>query len=515
MAPLGFALLAAGLLASSPAAVQADANADYPPLPGLKRILVLARHGNRAPNPPIGVLCPNFAKHVLPGFEVAPAALSRVGMAENEENGVFIRNRYKDFLPDGPFNYDGTWTFFAERMSRNVVSTQCFARGIFPPGTGLEGFAKEKPNLVPISTTQDGADIVINCPGNGPCVNALKADIAKWVLENGDSLYNQHKALMQNVSKACGYDMVPGQIVVEGKNRSITWAAKIVMDAFTFGLNEGLDATMGGRISLETISEFKNKIEDIVHQQNFGKPHQLTYWAGDFIPTMLQLARFPLPDEVNKFHLFLNHRELMYAVAKLWKIPIQFPGSEPDSIPSGASLIMEVYEEGLRLFFWMPSRPSAEDKAKHFKEDKPINKLYPGGTLIPVEPQGCVLGHLCPLDVLALHFVQHVRKTGTYVDICNVSKEDTYLAQGEASLGIMEQWLAVGAVGFPAPEQELSAVARQRQDKASEQAISLGSHAAAVATMALAFVTGYIGFALGRRSVKDKSLDELPYMSLS
>lgn len=42
---------------------------------------------------------------------------------------------------------------------------------------------------------------------------------------------------------------------------------------------------------------FHSVVEGMVSDMNFGKPHQLTYWTGDFIPTFLSLARMPLKEQ--------------------------------------------------------------------------------------------------------------------------------------------------------------------------------------------------------------------------
>merc|ERR1719460_1359596 len=69
--------------------------------PELRRIIVLGRHGNRAPNPPILHLCPTFAKEVLPGFGAPVRALSPVGVAQCWESGRWLRARYVDGKGDG------------------------------------------------------------------------------------------------------------------------------------------------------------------------------------------------------------------------------------------------------------------------------------------------------------------------------------------------------------------------------------------------------------------------------
>ncbi|KAF4751796.1 hypothetical protein FOZ63_017355, partial [Perkinsus olseni] len=57
----------------------------------LKKVIVVARHGNRAPNAPVPYLCPNMKPQLEefrePIFSKYGAALSRVGLAENWESG--------------------------------------------------------------------------------------------------------------------------------------------------------------------------------------------------------------------------------------------------------------------------------------------------------------------------------------------------------------------------------------------------------------------------------------------
>eukprot|EP00930_Biecheleria_cincta_P055074 TRINITY_DN41444_c0_g1_i1.p1 TRINITY_DN41444_c0_g1~~TRINITY_DN41444_c0_g1_i1.p1 ORF type:complete len:522 (+),score=54.96 TRINITY_DN41444_c0_g1_i1:25-1590(+) len=490
---------------------------DIEPLPGLRRVLVLARHGNRAPNPQVRVVCPNFVP-ILEQFGVAPAALSRIGMAENEENGIFLRHRYRHFLPEGRYLYDGTYAFFSEREERNIVSTAAMARGMFPPGTGLEGFAPERPNIVPIATTQDGADVIMNCPRDGPCQHALNQDKARWAERHEARIYRKHAKLFKTVFRACGYDLEPGNITYKGKRKDFLWAAKAVMDAFLFARNEGLDHTLGGLIAESVIEEFNAVVNENLHDQIFGMPHQLTYWTGDFIPTLLTLARVPLHEPVNKLHVFLNHRELIYATAHILGIPIEFPNMNKDSLPSGCSLILEVYDDGVRLFFWAPSQPSFEQKARYLSSGRPVKDLFLRGSLLPVHPKACPLqGRVCPVRALASTFVEFVHKTGTYVQICNVSLEDTYFAKGEASLGIVETWvepspLAGGRnVSWHAAPSKFSALAHRSASSELAAPVApqyVGQNSMPMLMLAsflLSIMSGYVGWYLGRRSRQEES----------
>lgn len=448
-------------------------------------------------------LCPIYAKEVLPKFRIAPASLSRVGMAENEENGRFLRERYREFLPKGRYPYNGSFAFFSEREQRNVVSTIAVSQGMFPIGTGLRGFAKERPNLVPIMTTQDGADVLMNCPRDGPCQHALEMDKDKWIAEHEADFYKENRELFHEVGKACGYEIKPG-----GK-KGVVLEAKNVADAFGFAENEGLDSTMGGRLNETTVRRFRKVLGDAVHDLNFGKPHQLTYWVAEFIPHILGLSRVPLVQPENLFHLFLNHRELIYGIAHIWGMPIDFPGMSKDNFPTASSIIIEVYDHGVKTFFWTPTLPDTAAKAKYLSEELPVRDLYHMGRLWPTAATGCHLHQVCPVEQLVQNWLALVRRTGTYVDICNVSKEDTFFAKGEVSLGIMEDWIQGQDTSTGAG---MNLVA-SRAKSASSESLRVGvTWLAGVAVLA-AVLGGLIGHRLGQRRPHLEMVPQAPYFS--
>lgn len=59
-------------------------------------------------------------------------------------------------------------------------------------------------------------------------------------------------------------------------------------------------------------------------------------------------------------------------------------------------------------------------------------ELYKHGELLPTAAPGCEVGAVCPVEILAYGFLSFVTTTGTYVKLCNVSREDTYFAKGIA-----------------------------------------------------------------------------------
>jgi hypothetical protein len=469
-----------------------------PPLKGLKRVVVLARHGNRAPNPQILELCKPYAREVLPKFGVAPAALSRVGMSENHESGEFLRARYGELLGEGPFTYDGKVKFFSERADRNIVSTSVAAQGLFPLGTGLKGYTKENPNVIPIPTTEAGVDVMMNCPRDGPCKPNLSKDKSAWFKENTHRIFTENKELFAKVSKACETELTADGVMYKGKMMPLVNAAKLINDALTFAATEGLDPTVGGRFDEATIKEFHDLVEGVLEQALFGKPEQLTYWSADWIPTALTLSEVPLQDGHNSLHFFLNHRELIYSSARLMQIPIQFPGQREGSLPTGCMLAIEVYEEGVRLFFWAATRPSHDAKAEHLSKGLPMEELYTGGTVLPAAIPGCETGKICPLSAMKEMFVGHVSKTGTWAELCGVTEKDMRFRWEETHLGIMAPWLT-------------RSLGAQNLFAADGEACDLKTWALAAG---LSLATGLVGFKLGSAKASARGGPPADYVQL-
>lgn len=399
----------------------------------LVKVVILARHGNRAPNLQIPYLCPVYAEKVLPHFDTPLAQLSKVGIAENWESGKFLRKRYMpDFLPK-TFVPDGSVTFFAERMTRNVVSTEVLAKGMYPDGTGEDGFLKSRPNIVPISTSQEGKDELMNCPRDGPCRHRFREDFNLWAAEHDRMVYAGNVDLFDRISRVCGNEWVlnPMGIYYQGRLKTLTWGVKAISDAFSFAANEGLDATMDGALSIEDLAAFKAVASSMVNGTRFGHPHQLTYWVSNFLPNLFQIGTKPNETakldlwRAEKFHLFLNHRELIYSIAHILGLKIAFPGMPPDVLPAGCFLGFEMYEMhdgsiALKFYWWGPTRPNGDLKVHTLKKKGSLLGLYKGGDMIPVAPHGCDLDEYCPLKHIEHLFTSWTAQTGTYHHLCKL-----------------------------------------------------------------------------------------------
>jgi len=414
-------------------------------------------------------------------------------MAENHESGEFLRKRYGELLGEDTFTYDGKVKFFSERSDRNVVSTSAAAHGLFPTGTGLKGVSKESPNLIPIPTTQAGVDVMMNCPRDGPCKPNLDLDKNAWIAKNERRIFEENQGLFAKVSKACEVKITGDGVEYKGQMKPILWGAKMINDALTFAEGEGLDPTMGGRIDAATIKELHDLIEGMLEAALFGTPSQLTYWSADWIPTALSLSEVPLQDGGNKLHFFLNHRELIYSSARLMQIPIAFPGQREGSLPTGCMLGIEVYEEGVRLFYWAATRPTHDQKAFYLEKGLPMEELYGYGSLIPTAIPGCEAGKLCPMSAMKEMFIGHVSQTGTWAEICGVSKSDMRFREEETHLGIEAPWLT-------------KALAAEKLFARPPAPGSTAELRMAAFAVALSLATGLIGFRLGRSKASAREL---------
>jgi hypothetical protein len=414
----------------------------------LEKVVVLARHGCRAPNSQVTVVCPR-AEPIYSAFREpvtarTPAALSRLGMAENWESGRFLRERYVgSLLPDAPFYDDLSVFFFSERMDRNIVSTEALVQGMFPDGTGQKGFLPGNPNLVPIRTSQPFMDTIMNLPRDGPCKRAYKADMAAWAEQNEAAYVKENHDLLEEFGKACGFDFTKP----DPWGKGITWALKAAADAFNFANNEGIDPTVGGKFPMEMITKVKSLGGTMVNAQRFGLDHQITYWTGRFIEDSILKnleppasgdeqekfkstgeATAPYPWQMspeaffnrNKFLLFLNHRELMWSVATIFQIEEVLKAP----LPSGAMLFWELHrdEEGrfVKVFAWKPSQPSWESKHKSMVEGTPVTDLFQTGEVYEVFPAVCTNPKRCVIQDLDRAYHIWTDRTGNWAAVCGL-----------------------------------------------------------------------------------------------
>eukprot|EP00756_Hemistasia_phaeocysticola_P054404 Hpha_TRINITY_DN30333_c0_g1::TRINITY_DN30333_c0_g1_i1::g.147147::m.147147 len=412
----------------------------------LVKVIVLGRHGNRAPNPQVPWVCP-AADEMLKEFDQPVwsrqrAALSKVGHAENWEAGRWIRSRYgegPDALVEPYYKDDGSIFFFSERMNRNIVSTQALVYGLFPPGTGQPGFIEGNPNLVPILTSQPFEDTLINMPRDGPCTSLYNRDRAIWNQRYEKEYASRYKTTIDKFSGVCGYDFTTSR-------KSLAWSLKAAADAFSMAKNEGIDYTRNGTIDPKLIDSVLHVSAEITNSQRFSEPHQVTYWVGRFAEDALFVNMKPTAGELltvgqapgsgvsntpwqddakqwfdrNKLQVYMNHRELFVSLARVFGFHEMIDASPPP----GSMVVWEVHEEDanhfLDVFLWTPSQPTWEQKHAVLQSGTPVATLYDTGSVVQMQPGACK-GERCTLEHFQAALAEWTSKTGTWQEVCGLS----------------------------------------------------------------------------------------------
>ncbi|KAF4672896.1 hypothetical protein FOL47_011247 [Perkinsus chesapeaki] len=386
-----------------------------------------------------------------PVFSKYGAALSRIGLAENWESGNYLREQYGHLLPKSGngFVNDGSSFFFAERMDRNVASLLSLIQGLYPEGTGQPGYLKSRPNIVPIMTTMHNLDTIMNLPRDGPCKSTYQQDRKKWEAEHVPELRIQQKDLLSKVSAACGVDMTSFK-------KPLTWTIKNIADAFSFARNEGLDYDINSTLSHDVIQQFIDLSHQLVTEEMFGTEQQVTYWMGRMPEILLRLARRPDSTEESKSTLywpiglkmlkeskadepwsmtaeeywdrlkigvFLNHRELMMAIAKM----LEIDDVVKKDLPAGSMFVFEVYDDddsaetSLKMKFWKPTQPSTEQKHRGGYVDGNLLDFYSTGSATEVVPKLCVGKAKCMWSDYRRALEIWTGRTGTWEDVCNAT----------------------------------------------------------------------------------------------
>jgi len=416
----------------------------------LQRVIVVARHGNRAPNPQVPWVCPK-AGHISEQFQEPihshqRAALSHVGKCENWESGNFLRETYKETLygsKDATWMDDGSFFALSERMNRNIVSMEALLYGLWPEGTGEPQFLKTRPNLVPFITSNPYHDTLMNTPRDGPCKDAFTRDTAEWNKQNAAEAIAKNKAVLEKIGAECGFDFMTSKQTI---GKDFTWGIKAATDAFAMAQNEGIDATDGGKFNQTVINEALAVAHAVTNQVRFGKKHQITYWLGRFVNDAL-FANMQDPNgakkeswEVTGFKsnaknpwqgtpedywnqmkmlIFLNHRELMQSLALLFG----YEELLATPLKSGSMIIYEVHKENGEEFIitkaWNPSQPSWQEKHEMLGTTEDLMKLYSTGTVQTVKPAACGNQERCTLQQMRDHYAKWTAETGTWQEICD------------------------------------------------------------------------------------------------
>ena len=367
----------------------------------LTKLVVLNRHGHRAPNGPYWTACPNDAYN-LKKYDVDVEDLSGLGMAEEFQFGKFIRTKYSSFIGE-TYNRED---FFlrAVGVPRCIQSAMALAQGVFPNGFGPQGWLPGRPQFVSIFSDLDMHEYMLD---DTPCWARSAQDQKEWYSKYF-ALYmadpTVHGAINELI-KFCG-------AAYPATDDEMALFVKLVVDGVVFNHDYGLQV-LNGNVNNKLMFELRNISIQFLLGRLFDTDLQKTYGPMDFPNQLLYTAQnkytarayddFMHP--LQKVQVFVGHREELYGFAEFFGIKIQVEGLPFRELPVSSSFIFEILTQDVE-----------NGQNKTFIKSTlwtPTNGEY--SLAIP----GCSSPRLCTVEELEFLVNQRNARTGTWRKICN------------------------------------------------------------------------------------------------
>lgn len=370
----------------------------------LTKLIVINRHGHRAPNAPYWKMCPKDIRNKK-RYDVNPEDLTGMGMEEEYNLGQYLRNNFRSFIGD---RFNRTLHHFrAVGEPRILQSAMAVAQGVFPDGFGPGGFLPSRPQFVPIFSDMDTHEYLLD---DVPCFRRAENDSRRWINDHFPAFVADPNVaeVLQKLKSLCG----------NYTGSAATYAyVKTIADGMTFNSDFGMKVVKG-KVSKDTIFQVRNVSLQLLMQRLYNTDEQQTYTAVDLPRTLLQILNHTHVGEgvqLNDFrntrqesNFFFVHREAMYALAQFFGFQYYVPGLPPGEVPVAATLIIEKL---------MPRKDQhSHDESKVFIRTTlwtPNN----GQHTVPIPY--CRIPELCEMKELREAYDKRIARTGTWEQLCN------------------------------------------------------------------------------------------------
>lgn len=370
----------------------------------LTKLIVLNRHGHRAPNAPYWQMCPNDAFNKR-RYDVAPEDLTGLGMQEEYHFGQYIRNSYHTFLGD-KFNRSLHY-FRAVGEPRILQSAMAVAQGIFPNGFGPGGYLPSRPQFVPIFSDMDTHEYLLD---DVPCFRRAENDSNRWLEGRYPAFIKEpyNRKVIAAMKELCG--------PYNGTTKGFAYI-KTVADGLTFNTDFGLNV-LNGKLSRQMLFDIRNVSLQLLLQRLYDTDEQQTYTVVDLPRRVLQAFNHThvgdSPAQLNDFSdtrqestFYFMHREALYAFAQFFGFQYNVAGLPPGEMPVAASLIMEKL---------MPRGDQFSHDASKIYIRITLWTPYNGMYSVPISK--CRIPELCELHELRDIHDERVKRTGTWEKLC-------------------------------------------------------------------------------------------------
>jgi hypothetical protein len=368
----------------------------------LWKLIVLNRHGHRAPNPPYWSMCPNDAYN-RKNYDVLPEDLTGIGMMEEFRFGQFLRSTYGDLIG---LTYDRE-RFYMRTVGvpRCIQSGMAIAEGLFPAGFGPRGFLPGRPQLVTVFSDLDMHEYLID---DTPCWGQSGKDQKDWYRDYFPR-YMAEPVIRKSIDdliKICGakYPQTDDDMAL---------FVKIVVDGVVFNHDFGLEV-LHGKVSKELMFNLRNISIRFLRGRLYETDTQKTYGVMDFPNQLIHAAGAPFTEAafddfmhpLQPVQVFVAHREELYGYDSFFGIKTLVDGLPPGELPVASSYLFEILRQ--------------EDKTSNRTQTyikttlwTPVNGEY------SVAVPGCRSPRLCTVEELSELVAKRTARTGTWRKICN------------------------------------------------------------------------------------------------
>lgn len=385
-----------------------------PSRPGKKlelvKLIVLNRHGHRAPNPPYWNWCPNDIANKYK-YNVNMEDLTGLGMQEEYKFGTWLRHHFHDFIG---VKFNRTKHFIRSVGEPRVLqSAMAVAQGIFPDGFGPDGFLPGRPQFVPIFSDMNTHEYLLD---DVPCFMRATADSDNWVKNNMNAFLMDPvvSGAIKELRDLCG--------PIKGDQPSDSSFVKTVVDGVIFNHDYGLKP-LGGRVDPKLMFELRNiSIQMLLHRL-YGTDAQQTYTSMDFPETLLgafdsakkSVELMDIDDFGHPFQqveVFVGHREALYAAAKFFGFDFEITGLPNSEVPVSTAIIFELLRDN--------------DKNLETQDDFFVrtNVYTPFDGHYTMAYPDCRSPRLCKLSELHKIFKTRVKRTGAWRELCNYTEPE-------------------------------------------------------------------------------------------
>ncbi|KAI9906270.1 hypothetical protein PsorP6_004008 [Peronosclerospora sorghi] len=399
----------------------------------LRRLVTLSRHGSRAPNDVVKIICPRNNAN-LDAYGVPLTQLTEIGMKQLEAVGEHIRHVY---MVDEPHheeaflsrslngvNHSHFETYFrADAAMRCSQSATALGYGLYPDGTGPQGYPHE---LVPVTMQLLENEHDFAAP-KGPCKSTLDADLAEYAKTRAPELFDQYRDVLKQLGEVCGVAVEDIPNLPGGED--VVLGVKDLADMFIFDRDEGLPLTEGmtvdAREKLEQLA-FTNLME-----RYYSTDREITYWVGgfgDLLINTLKGGAIPTAPSLTDYRYFSfhGHRELLHGLGMMLGWKFQFKG-----LPR--ALNVTALHPGTTMIFELRAHQVTSNSIHKHLESKEAYfvRTYvwsPFTEREQINLTKCSVAD-CPLQEFNKIITSHIARTGTWETICNYHKLDLGLHQ--------------------------------------------------------------------------------------